>query len=65
MQLNPGKDNRAWLHDIPRTSIRYEFVCNDAETSPAKAETSKLLGYICACTDASGPPVNSAPLPRI
>lgn len=65
LQLNPGKDDRAWLHDIPRMSIRYEFVCNDAATVPAKVGPSTLVGYTCARTDASGPPVNSAPLPRI
>ncbi|MFE0129989.1 hypothetical protein ACFWY6_00085 [Streptomyces sp. NPDC059037] len=65
LQLNPGKDDRAWLHDIPRTSIRYEFVCNDAATVPAKAAPSTLLAYTCARTDASGPPVNSAALPRV
>ncbi|MGW2858262.1 hypothetical protein [Streptomyces sp. NPDC001205] len=57
LQLNPGKDDRAWLHDVPRTSIRYEFVCNDAATVPAKAAPSTLLAYTCARTDASGPPV--------
>ncbi|MFG2716976.1 hypothetical protein ACGFW5_01500 [Streptomyces sp. NPDC048416] len=65
LQLNPGKDDRAWLHDIPRTSIRYEFVCNDAATVPAKAGPSTLVGYTCARTDASGPPVNSASLPSV
>ncbi|WMD05584.1 hypothetical protein [Streptomyces sp. FXY-T5] len=57
LQINPGKDDRAWLHDVPRTSIRYTFVCNDAATVPAKAEPSRLIGYTCARTDASGPPV--------
>ncbi|MEU8649695.1 hypothetical protein [Streptomyces sp. NPDC048737] len=42
---------------MPRTSIRYTFVCNDAATVPAKAEPSRLIGYTCARTDASGPPV--------
>ncbi|MGW2225961.1 hypothetical protein [Streptomyces formicae] len=65
LQLNPGKGDRAWLHDIPRTSIRYEFVCNDAATVPAKAAPSTLLAYTCARTDASGPPVNSPSLPRV
>lgn len=55
LQINPGKDDRAWLHDVPRTSIRYTFVCNDAATVPAKAEPSRLIGYTCARTDASGP----------
>ncbi len=64
LQLNPGKDDRAWLHDIPRRSIQYTFVCNDAATVPAKAAPSTLLAYTCARTDASGPPVNSASLPR-
>ncbi|MFF9136627.1 hypothetical protein ACF09G_03505 [Streptomyces albogriseolus] len=59
LQLNPGKGDRAWLHDVPRTSIRYTFVCNDAATVPAKAEPSRLIGYTCARTDASGPPVAS------
>ncbi|WP_406436059.1 hypothetical protein OHB00_18810 [Streptomyces sp. NBC_00631] len=59
LQINPGKDDRAWLHDVPRTSITYTFVCNDAATVPAKAETSRLIGYTCARTDASGPPVAS------
>ena len=59
LQINPGKDDRAWLHDVPRTSIRYTFVCNDAATVPAKAEPSRLIGYTCARTDASGPPVPS------
>ncbi|MFE0207389.1 hypothetical protein [Streptomyces sp. NPDC058985] len=57
LQLNPGKDDRAWLHDVPRTSIRSTFVCNDAATVPAKAEPSRLIGYTCARTNASGPPV--------
>ncbi|MEU1329497.1 hypothetical protein [Streptomyces sp. NPDC005865] len=65
LQINPGKDDRAWLHDIPRRSIQYTFVCNDAATVPAKAAPSTLLAYTCARTDASGPPVNSAPLPRV
>ncbi|AJE87430.1 hypothetical protein SLNWT_7054 [Streptomyces albus] len=64
LQINPGPDDRAWLHDIPRTSIRYTFVCNDAATVPANAGPSRLVGYTCARTDASGPPVNSAPTPR-
>ncbi|WP_234332300.1 hypothetical protein [Streptomyces sp. NRRL F-5650] len=64
LQLNPGKDDRAWLHDIPRRSIQYTFVCNDAAMVPAKAAPSTLLAYTCARTDASGPPVNSASLPR-
>ncbi|MGW5212813.1 hypothetical protein ACWEQO_16810 [Streptomyces sp. NPDC004051] len=59
LQINPGKGDRAWLHDVPRTSIRYTFVCNDAATVPAKAEPSRLIGYTCARTDASGPPVAS------
>ncbi|WP_251015918.1 hypothetical protein [Streptomyces sp. ISL-99] len=59
LQINPGKDDRAWLHDVPRTSIQYTFVCNDAATVPAKAEPSRLIGYTCARTDASGPPVAS------
>ncbi|MFF0165435.1 hypothetical protein [Streptomyces prasinus] len=59
LQLNPGKGDRAWLHDVPRTSIRYTFVCNDAATVPAKAEPSRLIGYTCARTDASGPPIPS------
>ncbi|MFJ3212722.1 hypothetical protein [Streptomyces flaveolus] len=59
LQINPGKDDRAWLHDVPRMSIRYRFVCNDAATVPAKAEPSRLIGYTCARTDASGPPVAS------
>lgn len=59
LQINPGKDDRAWLHDVPRTSITYTFVCNDAATVPAKAEPSRLIGYTCARTDASGPPVPS------
>ncbi|MFF9808287.1 hypothetical protein ACF1G5_24755 [Streptomyces coeruleorubidus] len=59
LQINPGKDDRAWLHDVPRTSIRYTFVCNDAATVPARAEPSRLIGYTCARTDASGPPVPS------
>ncbi|GGU55271.1 putative lipoprotein [Streptomyces albospinus] len=65
LQLNPGKDDRAWLHDIPRRSIQYTFVCNDAATVPAKAAPSTLLAYTCARTDASGPPVDSASLPRV
>ncbi|MFH8991384.1 hypothetical protein [Streptomyces sp. NPDC017940] len=65
LQINPGKDDRAWLHDIPRTSIKYTFVCNEAATVPAKAAPSTLLAYTCARTDASGPPVNSASLPRV
>lgn len=59
LQINPGKDDRAWLHDIPRSSIRYTFVCSDAATVPAKAAPSRLIGYTCARTDASGPPVAS------
>ncbi|KUN40529.1 hypothetical protein AQJ30_07035 [Streptomyces longwoodensis] len=59
LQINPGKGDRAWLHDVPRTSITYTFVCNDAATVPAKAEPSRLIGYTCARTDASGPPVPS------
>lgn len=59
LQINPGKEDRAWLHDVPRTSIRYTFVCNDAATVPAKAEPSRLIGYTCARTNASGPPVAS------
>ncbi|MEV7797209.1 hypothetical protein AB0O68_35530 [Streptomyces sp. NPDC087512] len=59
LQINPGKEDRAWLHDVPRTSITYMFVCNDAATVPAKAAASRLIGYTCARTDASGPPVPS------
>jgi hypothetical protein len=59
LQINPGKEDRAWLHDVPRTSITYTFVCNDAATVPAKAAPSRLIGYTCARTDASGPPVPS------
>ncbi|MFD5453876.1 hypothetical protein ACFWIR_02045, partial [Streptomyces olivaceus] len=60
LQINPSKKDRAWLHDVPRTSIRYTFVCNDAATipaKPAKAKPSRLIGYTCARTNASGPPV--------
>lgn len=59
LQINPGRDDRAWLHDVPRTSITYTFVCNDAATVPAKAAPSRLIGYTCARTNASGPPVPS------
>ncbi|WP_185298096.1 hypothetical protein [Streptomyces finlayi] len=59
LQINPGKDDRAWLHGVPRSSIQYTFVCNDAATVPAKAAPSRLIGYTCARTDASGPPVAS------
>ncbi|MYQ61964.1 hypothetical protein GTY92_00185 [Streptomyces sp. SID4950] len=59
LQINPGKEDRAWLHDAPRMSILHTFVCNDAATVPAKAEPSRLIGYTCARTDASGPPVPS------
>ncbi|MGW7337651.1 hypothetical protein [Streptomyces sp. NPDC054808] len=59
LQIDPGKEDRAWLHDVPRTSITYTFVCNDAATVPAKAAPSRLIGYTCARTDASGPPVPS------
>ncbi|MFE9686771.1 hypothetical protein [Streptomyces sp. NPDC006285] len=59
LQINPSKDDRAWLHDMPRTSITYTFVCNDAATVPAKARPSRLIGYTCARTDAAGPPVQS------
>ncbi|MFE6163147.1 hypothetical protein ACFQ7F_30015 [Streptomyces sp. NPDC056486] len=56
LQINPGKDDNAWLHGTPRTSIRYTFVCSDAATVPATANPSHLIGYTCARTDASGPP---------
>ncbi|MEU4486670.1 hypothetical protein AB0H94_17585 [Streptomyces purpurascens] len=59
LQINPGPDDLAWLHGVPRTSIRYTFVCNDTATVPAKAAPSRLIGYTCARTDASGPPVTS------
>lgn len=59
LQINPGKSDRAWLHDIPRYSITYIFQCNDAATVPAHTAPSTLLGYTCAKTDASGPPVPS------
>ncbi|GHH95422.1 hypothetical protein [Streptomyces capillispiralis] len=59
LQINPGKEDRAWLHAVPRTSITYTFVCNDATTVPAKAAPSRLIGYTCARTDASGPPFPS------
>ncbi|NEB19668.1 hypothetical protein G3I46_24775 [Streptomyces coelicoflavus] len=59
LQINPGKHDRAWLHDVPRTSITYTFVCNDAATVPAKAQPSRLIGYTCARTNASGPPLPS------
>lgn len=55
LQINPGKDDRAWLHDVPRSSIKYTFVCNDAATVPAKSAPSRLIGYTCDRTDASGP----------
>ncbi|MEU7401303.1 hypothetical protein [Streptomyces sp. NPDC044948] len=60
LQINPDKDDNAWLHGIPRTSVTYTFVCADAATVPAKAAPSRLIGYKCARTDASGPPVGSA-----
>ncbi|MFD8117881.1 hypothetical protein [Streptomyces microflavus] len=60
LQINPDKDDNAWLHGIPRTSVTYTFVCADAATVPAKAAPSRLIGYTCARTDASGPPVGSA-----
>ncbi|MEU8729428.1 hypothetical protein AB0C68_08670 [Streptomyces tendae] len=59
LQINPGKDDRAWLHDVPRTSITYTFICNDAATVPAKSQPSRLIGYTCARTNASGPPLPS------
>ena len=64
LQINPDKDDNAWLHGIPRTSVTYTFVCADAATVPAKAAPSRLIGYTCARTDASGPPVGSAPPDR-
>ncbi|WP_435218713.1 hypothetical protein [Streptomyces sp. bgisy034] len=64
LQINPDKDDNAWLHGIPRTSVTYTFVCSDAATVPAKAAPSRLIGYTCARTDASGPPVGSAPTDR-
>ncbi|MFF3460315.1 hypothetical protein ACFYXH_39735 [Streptomyces sp. NPDC002730] len=64
LQINPGKDDRAWLHGVPRSSIQYTFVCSDAATVPAKADPSQLIGYTCARTDASGPPVTSGPSTR-
>ncbi|MFE7272459.1 hypothetical protein [Streptomyces sp. NPDC057623] len=64
LQINPDKDDNAWLHGIPRTSVTYTFVCSDAATVPAKAAPSRLIGYTCARTDASGPPVGSEPTDR-
>ncbi|WP_343041754.1 hypothetical protein [Streptomyces typhae] len=64
LRLDPGKEDRAWLHDIPRTRIRYTFVCNNAATVPAKTGPATLLAYTCARTHASGPPANPAPPPR-
>ncbi|WP_327352840.1 hypothetical protein [Streptomyces sp. NBC_01304] len=64
LQINPDKDDNAWLHGIPRTSVTYTFVCADAATVPAKAAPSRLIGYTCARTDASGPPVGSASTDR-
>jgi hypothetical protein len=64
LQINPGKDDRAWLHDVPRSSIQFTFVCNDAATVPAKATRSRLIGYTCARTNASGPPIASWPPDR-
>ncbi|MGQ4383578.1 hypothetical protein [Streptomyces sp. SAS_270] len=64
LQINPDKDDNAWLHGIPRTSVTYTFVCADAATVPAKAAPSRLIGYTCARTDASGPLVGSAPTDR-
>ncbi|MFE7889283.1 hypothetical protein [Streptomyces sp. NPDC057412] len=64
LQINPDNDDNAWLHGIPRTSVTYTFVCADAATVPAKAAPSRLIGYTCARTDASGPPVGSAPTDR-
>ncbi|MET9185123.1 hypothetical protein ABZX63_07665 [Streptomyces tendae] len=64
LQINPDKDDNAWLHGIPRTSVTYTFVCADAATVPAKAAPSRLIGYTCARTDASGPPVGSAATDR-
>ncbi|MGZ2362085.1 hypothetical protein LRE75_36420 [Streptomyces sp. 372A] len=60
LRINPDKDDNAWLHGIPRTSVTYTFVCTDAATVPADAGPSRLIGYRCARTDASGPPVGSA-----
>ncbi|WP_405729291.1 hypothetical protein OG885_10035 [Streptomyces sp. NBC_00028] len=64
LQINPDKDDNAWLHGIPRTLVTYTFVCADAATVPAKAARSRLIGYTCARTDASGPPIVSAPTDR-
>ncbi|MFW6724179.1 hypothetical protein ACHZ98_29325 [Streptomyces sp. MAR4 CNY-716] len=64
LQINPDKDDNAWLHGIPRTSVTYTFVCIDAATVPAKAAPSRLISYRCARTDASGPPSGSAPTDR-
>lgn len=64
LQINPDKDDNAWLHGIPRTSVTYTFVCSDAATVPAKAAPSRLIGYTCARTDAAGPPVGSAATDR-
>lgn len=65
LQINPDKDDNAWLHGIPRTAIRYTFVCSDAATVPAQAAPSQLVGYTCARTDASGPPASSGPTTRV
>lgn len=64
LEIIPNKDDRAWLHDIPRSSIRYTFVCDDAAAVPAKAGPSRLIGYTCARTDASGPPSTPQQLKR-
>ncbi|MEV8125449.1 hypothetical protein AB0P07_15325 [Streptomyces sp. NPDC085944] len=64
LQINPSKEDNAWLHGIPRTSVTYTFVCSDAATVPAKAAPSQLIGYTCARTDAAGPPVGSAATDR-
>ncbi|WP_277441416.1 hypothetical protein [Streptomyces sp. SPB162] len=58
LQITPNKDDRAWLHDVPRSSIQYTFVCSDAATVPAKGP-SQLIGYTCARTNAFGPPAAS------
>ncbi|MCZ4101287.1 MULTISPECIES: hypothetical protein [unclassified Streptomyces] len=64
LQITPGKEDRAWLHDVPRSSIQYTFVCNDAATVPATAAPSRLIGYTCARTNASGTPAAAGPSGR-
>ncbi|KPI02863.1 hypothetical protein OK074_5013 [Actinobacteria bacterium OK074] len=55
-QINPGKDDRAWLGRKGYVSIAFDFTCSDVAAVPRTSGKARLLAYTCRRTAAHGTP---------